>query len=61
MIDFFHRRSTKTGQPPGTLTHVGHRKVESVVIRMVQYNESQVVERQEQTVSECLDLNEDIF
>lgn len=39
------RRSLKTGLPPGTMVHVGERKVDRVVIDVIEYNEHEIKER----------------
>ena len=40
------RRSKKAGLPPGTLVHVGEKKVESVRITLMDYDEQHFEEKQ---------------
>jgi magnesium transporter len=47
------RHSRKSGLPPGTLMHLGERKVENVKITYLDYNEQGVEEKQVSTVEEC--------
>ncbi|WP_028320312.1 magnesium/cobalt transporter CorA [Desulfatiglans anilini] len=50
----YHRKvSSKAGLPPGTLVHVGERKAEEVQIALMQYNASDLVEREVSSVEEC--------
>ncbi len=39
------RRSGAIGKPPGTLIHVGERKVEQPLVTMIAWNEEEVIER----------------
>lgn len=52
----FGRRGSKSGLAPGTLVHVGEKKAEKVVIRALAYNGERLIEREMETVEECLDL-----
>lgn len=52
----FGRRGSKTGLAPGTLVHVGEKKAEKVVIRALAYNGEKLVERELETVEECLEF-----
>jgi magnesium transporter len=47
------QRSLKTGQPPGTLVHVGERKVREVIISTVRYDATRLEEQQVERISEC--------
>jgi magnesium transporter len=47
------KRSIKGGLPPGTLVHVGERKVDETKIRVITYDATQVQEQELQTVEEC--------
>ncbi|KPK45322.1 MAG: magnesium transporter [Phycisphaerae bacterium SG8_4] len=47
------RRSKKAGLPPGTLVHVGDRKVESVRVTYLDYDENNVEAKQVSTIEEC--------
>ncbi len=47
------RHSKKAGLPPGTLVHVGEKKVETVGITVIDYDEQQVTEKRVGSVEEC--------
>ncbi len=47
------KRSKKAGLPPGTLVHVGERKMERVKITVIDYDEKHFEEREARTVEEC--------
>ncbi len=47
------RVSKKAGLPPGTLVHIGERKVKKVKITLIDYDETQFQEREVKTVEEC--------
>jgi len=53
MLRFVKRRSKKAGLAPGTLMHVGEKKVEKVRIRLIDYDEKQLQEREIETIEEC--------
>ncbi len=44
MIRLYRHSHKKAGLPPGTLVHVGEKKMEDVRIRRIQYNESELQE-----------------
>ena len=48
------KRSSKAGLPPGTLIHVGDKKVESVRITFIDYDEQSFQEKQVPNIEECL-------
>jgi len=48
MMRLIKKRSEKTGLPPGTLVHIGERKTEKVIIRILDYDEAQFEEKEEQ-------------
>jgi magnesium transporter len=52
MAQHAKRRSTKRGLSPGTLVHVGERKVEKVTITVIDYDENQYVEKEAETPEE---------
>ncbi|MGB9938949.1 magnesium/cobalt transporter CorA [Methanosarcina sp.] len=54
----FGRRGSKTGLAPGTLIHVGEKKVEKVVIRVLAYNSEKLIERELETVEGCLEFKD---
>jgi len=52
----FGRRGSKIGLAPGTLVHVGEKKAEKVVIRVLAYNSEKLIERDLETVEECFEF-----
>jgi len=52
------KRSSKAGLPPGTLVHVGEKKVESVRITFIDYDEQSFQEKQVTSIEECLKLKD---
>jgi magnesium transporter len=52
------KRSSKAGLPPGTLVHVGEKKVESVRITFIDYDEQDFQEKQVTNIEECLKLKD---
>ena len=50
---FVKKRSRKAGLPPGTLVHVGEKKVDKVRIRLVDYDEKQIQEREVEEIEAC--------
>jgi magnesium transporter len=53
MVKATRKRSTKAGLPPGTLVHVGERKVEAARITVIDYDETNFQEKQVPAVEEC--------
>jgi len=53
MRKFIEKRSHKSGLPPGTLVHVGTKKVEKTVITVVDYDLCDLEEKKLETVEEC--------
>jgi len=47
------RAKQKVGLVPGTLVHIGERKVEKVRIRIIDYDETQLEEKEVKQVEEC--------
>jgi magnesium transporter len=47
------RAKQKVGLVPGTLVHVGERKIEKVRIRIIDYDETQLEEKEVEKVEEC--------
>lgn len=47
------KRSKKIGLPPGTLIHIGDKKIENVEITLINYNEAQYQEREIKKIEEC--------
>ena len=54
MRRLIQQRSLKTGQPPGTLIHVGQRRAEEVTISMARYDATRLEERRVEQIAECL-------
>ena len=54
MLGFMKKFSKKPGLAPGTLVHVGEKKLEKVRIRMIDYDEANLEERELETVDECV-------
>jgi magnesium transporter len=52
------QRSSKAGLPPGTLVHVGEKKVESVRITLIDYDKESFQEKQVTGIEECLKLKD---
>jgi len=53
MLKLFHKTSDKAGLPPGSLVHVGEKKIEHTKISVIDYNETQHDELVVKTVEEC--------
>ena len=47
------RRSKKAGLPPGTLVHIGEKRVEAIRITYIDYDEQNFEERQIQRIEDC--------
>lgn len=47
------KRTNKAGLPPGSLVHTGEKKVESVRVTVIDYDENTFEEKQVSTVEEC--------
>jgi magnesium transporter len=47
------RRSSKVGLPPGTPVHIGHKKIERSKIAILDYSETEVREREVETLDQC--------
>jgi len=54
MRRFIKTRSRKVGLPPGTLVHVGEKKVERTTITLLDYDEQHLEEHEIQTADQCL-------
>lgn len=50
----FRKRGVKVGLAPGTLVHIGDKKIEKVIIKVVAYNSERIVEKELNSVEECL-------
>ncbi|MCP8304622.1 MAG: magnesium/cobalt transporter CorA [archaeon] len=53
MKKIFKKRSKKTGLPPGTLIHIGEKKIEKARITIIDYDEAQFQEKEAKKVEEC--------
>jgi magnesium transporter len=53
MFRFIKKRSKKAGLPPGTLVHIGEKKVERAKITIIDYDEAQLKEKEVERVEEC--------
>lgn len=54
----YEKRGEKVGLAPGTLVHIGEKKVEKVRIRVVAYNPEKIIEKELNRVEECLDFKD---
>ena len=54
MLRFVKRRSNKAGLPPGTLVHIGEKKIAQAKITVIDYDEAQFQEKEVKTIEECL-------
>jgi magnesium transporter len=52
------RRSRKTGLEPGSLVHVGERKIEKAKITLLDYDEEHIEERDVKNIEECFAFKE---
>ncbi len=48
------RRSGKYGLPPGTVVHVGEKKIDRVKIRVIDFDEKNLSEFETESIEECL-------
>jgi magnesium transporter len=53
MLKVFRKASNKIGLPPGTLVHIGERKVEKTRITILDYDAGQFQEEEVETAEEC--------
>ncbi len=58
MLKFIKKTTKKIGQSPGTITHVGEKKVERVTLQVIDYDLSRFEEKEVQTVEDCFPLKE---
>ena len=54
MVEKIKKRSLKTGLPPGSLVHIGTKKVGESLIRIIDYDEHEVREKNEALLDECI-------
>lgn len=50
----FGKNESNIGLAPGTLVHVGEKKAEKVVIKILAYNSEKLIEKKLETVEDCL-------
>ena len=50
--------SQKAGLPPGTLIHVGEKKLENAIIRLIDFSEEGFEEKELESIEECLPYRE---
>jgi magnesium transporter len=53
MPRFIKTVSKKIGLSPGTLVHIGNKKIEKVRIGLIDYDETQLQEKEPKTIEEC--------
>jgi len=59
MLRFIKRTSEKIGHTPGTLIHVGERKVEKTKIGIIDYDEAQFQEKELEKIEEYLPFKDE--
>jgi magnesium transporter len=52
------KRSEAIGLAPGTLVHIGEKKLEKVRIRIIDYDEEHIEEKEVQSIEECFPFKE---
>ena len=52
-MDHKKKTSIKAGTPPGTLDHVGERHLDETRIRIISYNETELLEKDQVPISAC--------
>ena len=53
MFGLTKKVSKKAGLPPGTLVHVGEKKVDKTRIRVIDYDENNIEEREFHSIEDC--------
>jgi len=53
-----HKRSRKSGLPPGSLIHIGEKRTERTKITIIDYDERTFQEKEARTVEECFPFKE---
>jgi magnesium transporter len=54
MRRFLRKRTRKVGLPPGTLVHIGEKRVEQTTITLLNYDEHHLEEHEIETIDQCL-------
>ena len=60
MSKILKQMSRKSGLPPGSLTHIGEKKVEKIKISIINYDEENYLEIKDATIKECMESKERI-
>ena len=55
---FLYKQEKKISLPPGNPVFIGERKVKKARIKIIDYNETQVQEREAKTIEECFPFKE---
>ena len=58
MPRYIKKRSKKAGLPPGTLVHIGEKKIEKARITIIDYDEMHFEEKALKTVEECFSFKD---
>jgi magnesium transporter len=53
MLGLIKKRSKKRGLPPGTLVHIGEKKAEKIKITIIDYDETQLQEKEAKAIEVC--------
>ncbi|PYV44648.1 MAG: magnesium and cobalt transport protein CorA [Acidobacteria bacterium] len=53
MLKLVKKESKKVGLPPGTLLYVGEKRTEKVTIKIIDYDETSLQEKEARTVEDC--------
>lgn len=61
MLKLFRKTSKKPGLPFGTLVHIGDKKVEEVKISMIDYDETQIQERDVASIEDLVNPENPLF
>ena len=59
MPKLFVKKTKKAGLPPGTLVHEGERKIETVRISIIDYDETHFLEREVERIEECFPFKDE--
>ena len=54
MARFINDRKQSVGKIPGALIHLGTKKIESIRLRLIHYTQDEMVEKEPETLDECL-------
>jgi magnesium transporter len=53
------KRSAKSGEPPGSLIHVGEKKVDKIRIKLINYSAGKYIEQDIDDINRCFDFKDD--